>query len=153
MGTTPKKTTKKRGRKLLLLGLVAAGVAAFKASRDQDRAAPAAPAAPVPPTPAPVPADPVAETPVVEAAPDPLPEPLLEDLLEEPAVEESTVVSPPTAASVAAAAGLDDIVDELWNAESGDAVTPVEEPPADSLSSFFDEVMTDTDERKLRKGR
>ena len=45
----------------------------------------------------------------------------------------------------------DDIVEEPWAGRL--EVTPVEEPPADSLTSFFDEVMTDTAERKLRKGR
>lgn len=157
MGSKAEKSTSRRGRKLLALGLIGLGAAVFKATK---RSA-AQPPAPTPaPTPAPAPTDAVeseaierleTEAPVVpgvEEAVATVPEPLAEPVLEAEAPVEAAVE--PLAEPSSATADLQDIVEEPW----GDAeVTPATEPPADSLSSFFDEVMTDTAERKLRKDR
>lgn len=152
-GKKPKR--KRRGRKLFLLGVIGLGAAAFKATRSS---APE-PVRPQEPAPAPAP----------KAVADPTPPPPLPD---EPALPDTTAldnaVAPEDTADatqplatapapevlaepVLETTELHDIVEEPWAADA--EVTPAEEPPADSLTSFFDEVMTDTAERKLRKGR
>lgn len=143
-GAAPKR--RRRGRKLLFLGLIGLGVAAFKATREGSAPAPA-PAAPAPraatpptpPTPPPAPVEPVAPVATVE--------PEIEEAIERLETESPAV---PDVEPVSPTDDLHDIVEEPW---ADGEVTPVTEPPADSLTSFFDEVMTDTAERKLRNGQ
>lgn len=108
------------------------------------------------------------EVPAATETADPLSAPVVEAEPETDAPPaDATEPEPVAPAAAPATEELHDIVEEPW----GDAaITPVEdpatpgsdsgsssgstnpdEPPADSLTSFFDEVMTDTAERKLRK--
>ena len=160
-GPAPKR--RRRGRKLLVLGLIGLGTAAVKAMRDSSSSAPAAPRTPTPTqAPAAPPVAPVAPAahahPVdVSSEPDPIEQletesadiPGLADEDPDDLVDAVDAASP-VEAPVPATEDLHDIVEEPWaDAE----VTPVTEPPADSLSSFFDEIMTDTADRKLRNGQ
>lgn len=151
------KTTKsKRGRKLLVLAVIGLGAVAFKASRSQSGAAPQAWTPAPAPTPTPAPAPAPAVEPDVQSEASPIeqleteaPAPLAEPIVDAAAEETQAIDLSETAASPTD--GLHDIVEEPWVEET--EVTPVPEVPEDSLTSFFDEVMTDTAERKLRKGR
>ena len=98
----------------------------------------------------------------VVAVPEPLPEPVLaadeptEIIAAVPGADQADQAGQSEPTEVAGEAEepaeqLDDIVEEPWAADA--EVTPIPDPPADSLTSFFDEVMTDTAERKQRKGR
>lgn len=167
-----KRKPRRRGRKLLLLGLagIAAAVAksrcgAAPVATPVPRPAPPVDTAPVPaPEPTSAPALPVepqageaepAPEPVAETVVPPLPEPLLEQPAPEPVAETAAVKAAPDASPLTDTAQLDDIVEVPWTDED---VTPIaqevaaSEAPTGSLSSFFDEVMTETAEQKQRKG-
>lgn len=172
VGTSAPK--RRRGRALLLLGLAGVGAALFKATRDAASPAPApvpapaakpaqpaqtaqtaqsatpAPADPAPVAPLPVPVDVITEPEPVEQLETEAPPvaPVEPEAVAPVEVDASTPEVAPKASALAEE--LPDIVEEPW---AGAQVTPVDAPPADSLTSFFDEVMTDTAERKLRKGQ
>ncbi|RNL60786.1 hypothetical protein EFK50_21070 [Nocardioides marmoriginsengisoli] len=118
---------------LRLAVLAGLGFAASKALRGSAGTTPAATPAPVPtPTPAPAPKAEVAPPPAVEiptspVEPDPVPEP----------TAEASAPAEPDAESIAR---LED--------EAPLADVPAPEVPADSLTSFFDDVLTENEEAK-----
>ena len=149
MGRKASKTRpRNKRRRILLLVLIGLGIAAARAA--QGRAAAPAPLTvvptPKPPAPAPAPADEV-------IAPDPL-----EQLdTEAPVVSTEPVdTAVPTETPVASDDLHEPVVTEFIGAD-GDAahahLGDVPPAPADSLSSFFEEVLIESKTAEAAKGR
>ncbi len=148
MGRKGKKNKRKsRRRRILLLVLIGLGVAAAKAA--QDRAAAPAPLRVVPTPPAPpAPPAPAAKKPA----------PAAKDVVSEPAPVEQLETEAPVAAIDPADTAVmhDPVVSEVIGGDAEDAhahLGDVPPAPADSLTSFFEEVLTESKAEAAPKPR